>query len=110
MQASIFGACPKPGLNWEGCARKGIWHKNGEDSRDGAPIRLDGVAVHPDCWCVCLRYLHFAPENPEDGKMYLLLPAHPGCPKQSPESCKMVCVCVIAMVTTATNRKPNAGS
>jgi len=59
----------------------------------GAPISLDGVAVHPDCWCVCLFYLNFAPENPEDGKMYLLVPSHPGCPRQSPESCKMV-VCV----------------
>jgi len=49
----------------------------------GAPISLDGVAVHPDCWCVCLFYLHFAPENPEDGEMYLLVPAHPGCPGQS---------------------------
>jgi len=55
-----------------------------------APISLDGVAVHPGCWCVCLYYLHFAPKNPEDGKMYLLVPAHPGCPRQSPESCKMV--------------------
>jgi len=35
----------------------------------GAPISLDGVAVHPDCWCVCHWYLHFAPENPEDGEM-----------------------------------------
>jgi len=61
----------------------------------GAPISLDGLAVHPDCWCVCLCYLHFAPENPEDGKMYLQVPAHQGCPGQSPESCKMVvCVCV----------------
>jgi len=34
----------------------------------GAPISQDGVAVHPDCWCVCLCYLHFPPENPEDGK------------------------------------------
>jgi len=34
----------------------------------GAPISQDGVAVHPDFWCVCLCYLHFAPENPEDGK------------------------------------------
>jgi len=34
-------------------------------------------------------YFHFAPENPEDGKIYLLVPAHPGCPGQSPESCKM---------------------
>ena len=82
-------------INWEGCVRKGILCKNGGDGRDGGTISLDGVAVHPDCWCVCLCYLHFAPENPEDGKMYLLVPAHPGCLGQSPESCKMVmCVCV----------------
>jgi len=41
----------------------------------GVPISLDGVAVYPDCWCICLCYLHFAPENPEDGEMYLLVPA-----------------------------------
>jgi len=38
----------------------------------GAPISLHGVAVHPECWCICLCYLHFAPENPEDGEMYWL--------------------------------------
>jgi len=60
-----------------------------------APISLDGMAVHPDYSCICLCYLYFAPENPEDGKMYLLVPAHPGCPGQGPQSCKMVvCVCV----------------
>jgi len=64
----------------------------------GAPISLDGVAVHPDCWCVCLCYLHFAPENPEDGKMYLLVLADPGCPGQSPESRKMV-VCAYVCVS-----------
>jgi len=37
-----------------------------------------------------LCYLHYAPENPEDGEMYLLVPAHPGCPRQGPESHKMV--------------------
>jgi len=58
----------------------------------GAPISLDGVAVHPDCWCICLCYLHFAPENPADGRMYLLVLAHPACPRQSPENCKMVVV------------------
>jgi len=79
-------------INWEGCARKGIRHKNGGNGKDGGPINLDGVAVHPDCWCVCLCYLHFAPENPEDGKMYLLAPAHPGCPGQSG------CVCVELIV------------
>jgi len=70
----------------------------------GAPISLDGVTVQLDCWCVCLCYLHFAPENPEDGKMYLLVPAHPGCPGQSPESCKMVvCVCVCVCVCVIEN-------
>ena len=34
----------------------------------GASVSQDGVAVHPDCWCVCLCYLHFALENREDGK------------------------------------------
>ena len=47
----------------------------------GTPISLDGVAVHPDCWGVCLCYLHSAPENPEDGEL-LLVPAHPSCPRQ----------------------------
>ena len=55
-------------------------------------IRIVGVSA-----CV---YLHFAPENPEDGEMYLLVPAHPGCFGQSPESCKMV-VYVTACTTTA---------
>jgi len=49
-------------INWEGCVRKGILHKNRGDGRNGAPISLDGVAVHPHCWCICLCYLHFAPE------------------------------------------------
>jgi len=61
-----------------------------------APISLDGVAVYPDCWFVCLCYLHFAPENPEDGEMYLLVPAHSVCTGQSAESCKMV-VCVFGV-------------
>ena len=58
------------------------------------PISLDGVAVHLDCRCICLCYLHFAPENPEDGKMYLLVLAYLGCPGQRPESHKMVVVVV----------------
>ena len=66
----------------------------------GAPISLDGVAVHPDCWCICLCYLHFASENPEDGgKMHLLVLTHLGCARQSPESHKMV-VCVVCFLTT----------
>ena len=69
----------------------------------GEPISLDGVAVHPDCWCICLCYLHFAPENPENGEMYLLVPAHPGCPGQSPESRKMVVLCCVCQYYNSFN-------
>ena len=65
-------------------------------SEVGVTFSLDGVAVHPDCWCFCLCYLHFAPENPEDGEMYLLVLAHPGCRGLGPQSHKMVvCVCLL---------------
>ena len=31
--------------------------------------------------------------------MFLLVPAHPGCPRQNPQSCKtFVCVCVCVCV------------
>ena len=59
-----------------------------------APINLDGVAVHPDCWWVCLCYLHFASENPEDGEIYLLVQAHLGCPG----AVKWLCVCYATYV------------
>ena len=67
-------------------------------------VSLDGVALHPDCWCVCLCYLHFAPENPEDGKMNLVVPAHPGCPAQSPESLKGECVFTCIFIVSALTR------
>jgi len=70
----------------------------------GAPISLDGVAVHSDCWCIRLCYLHFAPENPEDGKMYLPVPAYPGCSGQIPESHKMVVLCVCGTALTSNSR------
>jgi len=63
-----------------------------------APISVDGVAVSLDCWCICLCYLHFAPENPEDGEMYLLVLADPLYPAQNPESRKMVVVIVVIVV------------
>jgi len=51
----------------------------------GAPISLDGVVVHPDCWCVYLCYLHFAPENPEDGEhdIWVSPRGHPHMPTQT---------------------------
>jgi len=53
MQASIFGACPKPGLKWEGCGRKGIRHKNGGwrwvatlfSPDEVAPIQIVGASA-----------------------------------------------------------------
>jgi len=81
MQAIIFGPVPNQ-------------DKLGGLCKEGHPISLDGVAVCPDCWCVCLCYLHFVPENPEDGEMYLLVLSHLSYLGQSPESRKMVvCVC-----------------
>ena len=68
----------------------------------GAPISLDGVAVHPECWCICLCYLHFAPENPEDGEMYLLVPAHPGFPGQVHRAVKWLCLCKSAVTQLIT--------
>jgi len=44
----------------------------------GTPISLDALAVHPDCWCVCLCYLHFAPENPEFGEQRYDIGYHTG--------------------------------
>ena len=57
-------------------------------------VSLDRVTVHPDCWCICLCYLHFAPENPQGDEMYLLVLAHPGYQSHSPESHKIVVVIV----------------
>ena len=74
----------------------------------GAPISLDGVTVHPDCWCVFLCYLHCKTENPQHGKIYLLIPTHQGCPGHSPECCKMVVwVCVVCITDLAGKRYLN---
>jgi len=59
---------PVPSKDKLGGARKGIQHKMVGMAEVGEPISQDGVVVHPDCCSVSLCYLHFAPENPEDGK------------------------------------------
>jgi len=38
------------GINWEGCARKGIWRKNGGMAEVGAPVNHDArpkMVTHP---------------------------------------------------------------
>jgi len=67
-----------------------VWQKVGE------PISHDGVAVHPDCWFVCLCYLYFAPEYPEDGEqrydIWVLPRMHPRMPTQiGGEEMKLEC-------------------
>jgi len=62
----------------------------------GAPISLDGVAVHPECWCISLCYLHFAPENPEDGEMCLLVHRLTRVvPDKVLRAVKWLCVCCV---------------
>jgi len=92
-------------INWEGCLRKDILRKMVGMAEVEAPISLDGVAVHPDCWYVCLCYFHFVSENAENGEMYLLVPAHPGCPGQSPESRKMVVCCAFIALMLLVGRQ-----
>jgi len=47
----------------------------------------------------------------DHGWMFLLVPAHPGCPGQNPESrkrlCVCVCVCVYTHIRTANSRSTN---
>jgi len=64
-------------INLEGCARKGIWHKMVGMAEVVVPISQDGVAIHPDYLCVCLCYLHFPPQNPEDANKDMTYGYHP---------------------------------
>ena len=68
----------------------------------GAPISLDGwQSIQTVGASAC--YLHFAPENPEDGEIFLLVLAQPGCPGQSPESHKMVVLCYLVDLEKTTS-------
>ena len=50
--------------------------------------------------CTKFEIFLFTHILPEDGGMYLLVLAHPGCPGQSTESNKMVVVVVVVVLTT----------
>ena len=85
-------------INWEGC-QEGHWHKNGGMAEMGAPISLDGVAgqsIRIVGASACVFILH---QKIQKMAKCLLVPAPPGCPGQSPESCKMVvsCMCLLLM-------------
>jgi len=70
--------------------------------------------VHLDCWCVCLCYLHFASENPDNGEqrydcwvsfhmirigvswwMFLLVLAHQVVPDKVQRAIKQSCVACV---------------
>jgi len=75
------------------CARKGIWHKNGGMAEMGAPISLDGVAVHLDC-CVsaCVIFiLHQKIQNMAKGTLWVVPDKVQRAVKWL---CVFVCVCV----------------
>ena len=57
MQASIIWCLFQDRINWEGCNRKGIWHKNGGMMDVEAPIVQMGW--HPDGLSVHLPLLSF---------------------------------------------------
>jgi len=44
MESSIFLCLFQARINWEGCSRNGIWHKNGIDG-GGLLISPDGVSL-----------------------------------------------------------------
>jgi len=58
-----------------------------------------GRFINSVIYTIRLCYLHFAPENPEDSEMYLLVLAHLCCPGQSPESHKMIVVVVLCLLS-----------
>ena len=65
----------------------------------GAPINLDRVAVHPDCWCVCLCYLHFVPENPKMAKCTFWYQLTRVVQDKVQKAVKWLCVCVCVCVS-----------
>jgi len=67
MQTSTLVACPEPGQIGRVMPGRASGVKVVGMAEVRAPISLDGW-IYLDCWCICLCYLHFAPENPEDGK------------------------------------------
>ena len=76
MQASYLVSVPSQD-KLGGCARKSSSVKMVAMAEMGAPISLDGGS--PSRLLVCLFVLSsFCTRKPEDGEMYLLVPAHPG--------------------------------
>jgi len=87
MQASIFGELvPVPNQDkLEGLSGRASGVKMVGIAEIWASISLDGwQSIRIVGVSACVIFIFH--------QKILLLPAHPGCPGQSPESCKMLCV------------------
>ena len=95
MQASIFGYLSQARIKWEGCSRKGIRHKNGEDDNAGSLINPDGVA--PSRMVGVSASVIFPCTI--KSRRFLLAPAHPGGPgKKGRKTVECVFVCVVVVM------------
>jgi len=66
-------------INWEGCGRKGFWHKNGGTDGGGLLISPDGVAPTWIVGCVCLfKRLHSTIKTRRIFLLALAKPSGPG--------------------------------
>jgi len=77
-------------INWEGCSRKGIRNKTGQDDGGGSLISLDEVAP---IQIVDVSASVFFPCTIKSRRRFLLAPAHPGSPGK--RAIKWLCVCVL---------------
>jgi len=78
-------------IKWEGCGRKGIWHKNGEDDRGWSLINPDGVASSQMVGVSSVTF-----PCTIKSRRFPLAPAHPGGPPI--RAIKRLCVCVCVRV------------
>jgi len=79
MQSSIFLCLSQARINWEGCDRKGIRHKNGGIDGDGFLISLDGVAPTQ---IVSVTASCYPPLHHKSRRSFLLAPAHTDGPRK----------------------------
>jgi len=77
-------------INWKGCDRKGIRHKNGDDG-GGSLISRDGVAPSH---IVCVSAYVIFPCTIKCRKSFLLAPVYPDGPGKRAIKC-LWCMCVI---------------
>jgi len=66
LKPLLYLCMSQASTNWEGCIRKGIWHKKWRDWWRWIADWSGWSGAHPDCWCVCLLLYSLAPWSPEE--------------------------------------------